>query len=179
MLDARQSAPLSSKKISMSNKDDFPREKQWKNLYTRSDKLARAQQLGIDYPRTTEKQLVQEEEMTALNEKVNVLFICGRNQWRSPTAERIWRKHPKVAARSAGTSPNARHKVSIEDVRWANIILVMEEKHKSRLIAEFTRLLENKPVHVLDIPDEYKFMDPELVEMLEQSVNSLLGLTDS
>ncbi|MBU0746993.1 MAG: phosphotyrosine protein phosphatase [Gammaproteobacteria bacterium] len=117
--------------------------------------------------------------MTALNEKVNVLFICGRNQWRSPTAERIWRKHPKVAARSAGTSPNARHKVSIEDVRWANIILVMEEKHKSRLIAEFTRLLENKPVHVLDIPDEYKFMDPELVEMLEQSVNSLLGLTDS
>ncbi|MNV71261.1 Low molecular weight phosphotyrosine protein phosphatase [compost metagenome] len=117
--------------------------------------------------------------MTALNEKVNVLFICSRNQWRSPTAERIWRKHPKVAARSAGTSPNARHKVSIEDVRWANIILVMEEKHKSRLIAEFIRLLENKPVHVLDIPDEYKFMDPELVEMLEQSVNSLLGLTDS
>ncbi|MNT87867.1 hypothetical protein D3C72_2283420 [compost metagenome] len=55
----------------------------------------------------------------------------------------------------------------------------MEEKHKSRLIAEFIRLLENKPVHVLDIPDEYKFMDPELVEMLEQSVNSLLGLTDS
>jgi len=160
----------------MSSKDDLPREKQWKNLYTRSVKLARAQQLGIDYPRTTEKQLIQEEVMSKLDEKVNVLFICSRNQWRSPTAEQLWRKHPKVAARSAGTSPNARHKVSIEDIRWANVILVMEEKHKSRLAAEFTRLLENKPIHVLDIPDEYKFMDPELIEMLEQSVNNLLGL---
>ena len=64
----------------------------------------------------------------------------------------------------------------MEDVRWADVIMVMEEKHKSRLVAEFTRLLDHKPIHVLDIPDEYKFMDAELVEMLEQSVNSILGL---
>ena len=64
----------------------------------------------------------------------------------------------------------------MEDVRWADVIMVMEEKHKSRLVAEFTGLLDNKPIHVLDIPDEYKFMDPELVEMLEQSVSSILGL---
>jgi predicted protein tyrosine phosphatase len=111
-----------------------------------------------------------------MNEKLNVLFICSRNQWRSPTAEQLWRKHPKLAVRSAGTSPNARHRVSIEDVRWADVILVMEEKHKSRLKAEFARLLDNKRLHVLDIPDEYKFMDPELVDMLEQSVNGLLDL---
>lgn len=160
----------------MSSKDDFLREKQWKNLYTRSVKLSRAQQLGIDYPRTTEKQLIQGETMSELDERLNVLFICSRNQWRSPTAEQLWRKHPNISARSAGTSPNARHKVSIEDIAWADVILVMEEKHKSRLTAEFTRLLNNKRVHVLDIPDEYRFMDPELVEMLEQSVNNLLGL---
>lgn len=114
--------------------------------------------------------------MSGLNERLNVLFICSRNQWRSPTAEQLWRRHPKVSARSAGTSANARHKVSIEDIAWADVILVMEEKHKSRLTAEFTRLLSNKRVHVLDIPDEYKFMDPELVEMLEQSVPNVLGL---
>ncbi len=160
----------------MSRKDDLPREKQWKSLYTRSVKLARAQQLGIDYPRTTDKQLIQEEVVSKLNEKLHVLFICSRNQWRSPTAEQVFRKHSEIAARSAGTSPNARHKVSIEDIRWAQVILVMEEKHKSRLTAEFTRLLENKPIHVLDIPDDYKYMDPELIEILEQSVPSLLGL---
>ena len=114
--------------------------------------------------------------MTQSYEKINALFICSRNQWRSPTAEQMWRKHPMVSARSAGTSPNARHKVSIDDIRWAHVILVMEEKHKSRLTAEFTRLLDNKPIHVLDIPDDYRYMDQELVEMLDQSVNSIFGL---
>ena len=73
--------------------------------------------------------------------------------------------------RSAGTSPNARCKVSAEDIRWADMIFVMEEKHKSRLVAEFSRLLDGKTIH---IPDEYKYMDPELVEQLEQSVNAIL-----
>jgi hypothetical protein len=42
----------------MSSKDDRPREKRWKNVYTRSAKLARAEQLGIDYPQVTDKQLL-------------------------------------------------------------------------------------------------------------------------
>lgn len=106
----------------------------------------------------------------------NVLFICSRNQWRSPTAETVWRKHPDISVRSAGTSPSARRTVSAADIHWADVIVVMEQKHKNRLVAEFTRLLEHKPIHVLDIPDEYKYMDPELVEMLEESVGSYLGL---
>jgi predicted protein tyrosine phosphatase len=81
-----------------------------------------------------------------------------------------------LAVRSAGTSPNARRTVSDDDIGWATVILVMEEKHKSRLKAQFTRLLEGRVVHVLDIPDDYKYMDPELVEQLEQCVPSLLGL---
>ena len=106
----------------------------------------------------------------------NVLFICSRNQWRSPTAEQLWRRHPQIAARSAGTSPNARHRVSFDDIEWADVILVMEEKHKSRLAAEFTRMLEGKPIHVLDISDEYKYMDPELVDELQRSVGSILDI---
>ena len=78
--------------------------------------------------------------------------------------------------RSGGTSPNARHTVSIDDIRWADVVIVMEQKHKSRLVANFTRLLDNKPIHVLDIPDEYKYMDPDLVELLEQSVGHLLNI---
>ena len=114
--------------------------------------------------------------MARAGERLKVLFVCSRNQWRSPTAEQVWRRHPGVSARSAGTSSSARRKVSADDIQWADVILVMEEKHKSRLVAEFTRMLADKPVHVLDIPDEYKFMDPELVEMLEHSVGKLLDL---
>ena len=79
-----------------------------------------------------------------------------------------------MSVRSAGTSPNARRKVSAEDIRWADVIFVMEEKHKSRLMAEFSRLLDRKTIRVLDIPDDFKYMDPELVEQLEQSVNAIL-----
>lgn len=106
----------------------------------------------------------------------NVLFVCSRNQWRSPTAEQVWRRHPLLNVRSGGTSPSARHTVSEGDIEWADVVIVMEQKHKSRLVAEFTRLLDNKPVHVLYIPDDYKYMDPELVELLEQSVGHLLSL---
>jgi predicted protein tyrosine phosphatase len=52
----------------------------------------------------------------------------------------------------------------------------MEAKHKSRLQAEFARLVANKPIHVLDIPDDYQKMDPELVELLKTSVAAILGL---
>jgi predicted protein tyrosine phosphatase len=151
------------------------REKNWKHLYLRSVKLARAKQLGVEYPRATEAEL-QKNAAAEVTERLNVLFICSRNQWRSPTAEQVWRNHPALAVRSAGTSPNARRHVSEQDLRWAEAIFVMEEKHKSRLIAEFGRIVENKPVHVLDIPDEYKYMDPELVEELKRSVGSILGL---
>ena len=110
------------------------------------------------------------------DKKTNVLFVCSKNQWRSPTAETLWRRHPDWNVRSGGTSPNARHHVSEDDIRWADVIMVMEEKHKSRLRAEYPRLLEFKPVHVLDIPDDYRYMDAELVEQLEQVVPSILAI---
>lgn len=99
----------------------------------------------------------------------NFLFVCSRNQWRSPTAEKIFRGYG-YSARSAGTSPNAKKTISIADIKWADIIIVMEQKHKNRIISKFTRLLENKKIHILDIPDEYKYMDPELIALIEVSM---------
>ncbi|MBC7685937.1 MAG: phosphotyrosine protein phosphatase [Bdellovibrionales bacterium] len=99
------------------------------------------------------------------------------NQWRSPTAEQMYRKHPMLSVRSAGTKANARRRVSADDIHWADAILVMEEKHKSRLKADFGSALGSTLIYVLDIPDDYKFMDAELVEQLEQCVHSVLGLT--
>ena len=151
-----------------------PREQKWKQLYLRSQKLAHAKQLGQEYPRMTEAELKSQEPLLG-GAKLHVLFICSRNQWRSPTAGKLWRSHPNLSVRSAGTSPNARRHVSASDVVWAEVIFVMEEKHKFRLVAEFSRPLEHKPLHVLDIPDEYRFMDPELVEEIERSVSAILG----
>jgi predicted protein tyrosine phosphatase len=107
-------------------------------------------------------------------DRLNILFVCSRNQWRSPTGEQVWRKDARVNVRSGGTSPSARHTVSTDDIQWADVIFVMEDKHRSRLKAEFGRLLEHRAMYVLDIPDEYKYMDSELVDMLQTSVESIL-----
>ncbi|MBD9464096.1 low molecular weight protein tyrosine phosphatase family protein [Pseudomonas sp. Pdm06] len=104
----------------------------------------------------------------------NFLFVCSRNQWRSPSGEAIWRRRAGFSMRSAGTSPNARKPIGPTDIRWADVIFVMERKHEHRLRAEYARLLEHKQLHVLDIPDDYRFMDPELVDMLEREVPSYL-----
>lgn len=107
---------------------------------------------------------------------MNVLFICSRNQWRSPTAEQVFRRYSGLSVRSAGTSRNAKKSVSHELLHWADVICVMEQKHKDRLMAEYRRLLENKPLHILDIPDDYRYMDPVLVMQLEELVPELLGI---
>jgi predicted protein tyrosine phosphatase len=98
---------------------------------------------------------------------MNILFICSRNQWRSPTAEKVWRGRSGLVVRSAGTSPKARHRVTVGDLRWADVVFVMEPKHRQILQAEFRQFVRDKRVEVLNIPDEYQYMDPELVEMLE------------
>ena len=107
-------------------------------------------------------------------ENINILFICSRNQWRSPTGEQVWRRQAGVNARSAGISPKAKRTVNMKDIQWADIIFVMENKHKQRLMAEFTRLLTHKTIHILDIPDEYQYMDSELVDILTHSVSEYL-----
>ncbi|MEP6504086.1 MAG: phosphotyrosine protein phosphatase [Betaproteobacteria bacterium] len=113
---------------------------------------------------------------TDSTDRLNVLFVCSRNQWRSPTAEHVWRRDARVNARSAGTSASARRVVSAADIAWADVILVMEHKHKSRLMAEHRQSLAHKRLHVLDIPDDYRYLDPELVELVGAPVAALLGL---
>ena len=103
----------------------------------------------------------------------HLLFICSRNQWRSPTAEKVF-NNKGYKSRSAGTSPNAKRTVSVNDINWATHIFVMEKKHKQRLQAKFTRLIEYKKIITLDIPDDYQFMDSELIHILNEAVEAYL-----
>ncbi len=109
---------------------------------------------------------------------MNLLFVCSRNKWRSPTAEKIWKNEPGYSVRSAGTSPNAVRRINFKDICWADCIFVMEKKHKHRLLANFRTLLQYKSIHVLDIPDEYSFDDPELVSELLARVNPTLDFME-
>lgn len=72
--------------------------------------------------------------------------------------------------RSAGTSDKARRRVTEADISWADVIFVMESKHRQLLKRGYGEALADKTVIVLDIPDHYEFMDPELVELIESGV---------
>ena len=46
----------------------------------------------------------------------------------------------------------------------------MEEHHRRRLVRDHREVITGKPIHVLDIPDDYELMDPELIELLQAAV---------
>ena len=102
--------------------------------------------------------------------KLKLLFICSRNQWRSPTAEALFKNHPRYDARSAGTTDRARIKVTDCHIGWADMIFCMERKHADRLREQFPGEIGDKPVITLRIPDDYQFMDPELIELLRDKL---------
>jgi predicted protein tyrosine phosphatase len=101
--------------------------------------------------------------------KPRILFVCGKNKWRSPTAERIYKSDNRVEVRSAGISEKSKHRISTDDIEWADLILVMESEYKSRLINLF-RNLSLPIIENLDIPDIFEYMDEELINIIEKEV---------
>jgi predicted protein tyrosine phosphatase len=99
-----------------------------------------------------------------------LLFVCSQNRLRSPTAEHIFSRWPGVEAMSAGLNHDAIAPVSSDLLEWADMVIVMEKTHKNKLTNKFGAHLKGKKVIVLDIPDEYDYMQPELVQLLRTKV---------
>ena len=106
--------------------------------------------------------------------RINVLFVCSKNQWRSPTAEAIFRDDHRLAVRSRGTARSVVQTVQAADLGWADLVLVMEHKHLNRLLADYPGETKFLRIHVLDIPDDYQFMDKELVEMIRSAAEPII-----
>lgn len=102
-----------------------------------------------------------------------VLFVCSQNRLRSPTAEQVFSTRPDIEVASAGTNKDAETPLTAELVAWADVIFVMEKEHRNKLQRRFKKQLKARLV-CLDIPDDYEFMDPILVRLLEHKVGRLL-----
>ena len=109
------------------------------------------------------------------NSTTKLLFVCSRNKLRSPTTEAIFSVYEGIEAVSAGTSPDAETPISADLIEWADLVFAMERAQKRRLHAKFGTLLRAKRVIVLGIPDDYKYMQPELVRILETAVRPYLA----
>lgn len=68
----------------------------------------------------------------------HVLFVCGQNRWRSPTAARIYANDQRIAVRSADVGGNSAHKISNQDMEWADILFVMEQKYENPPAGNFS-----------------------------------------
>ncbi|MBD1808626.1 phosphotyrosine protein phosphatase [Microcoleus sp. FACHB-SPT15] len=104
-----------------------------------------------------------------------LLFVCSQNRLRSPTAEAVFCEYEGLEVDSAGLDREAEMPLCSEAIQWADIIFVMEKSHRSKLLKKFQPWLKTKRVICLDIPDEYEYMEPALVELLKKKVLPLLG----
>ena len=106
---------------------------------------------------------------------MRVLFVCSQNRFRSPTAERVFEGRPGIEVDSAGLNNDAVVPLTPELVEWADLIFVMEKRHVNKLSKRFRPQLRSKRVVCLNIPDEFEYMQPELVALLESRVAPRLG----
>ncbi len=110
------------------------------------------------------------------NTILNILFICSRNKRRSLTAEAIFKNNGRHHVTSAGTEESARRRLTQAMLDNADLIFVMEKRHRDRIQQNFET---DKEIIMLNIPDEYEYMDEELVAMLQDMVNPYLTSSTS
>jgi predicted protein tyrosine phosphatase len=107
---------------------------------------------------------------------LKVLFLCSQNRFRSLTAEKVFEDISGLEVDSAGLNHDARVPLSAEQLEWADIVFVMENAHVNKLAKRFKPHLKNKRVVCLNIPDEFEYMQAELVDILTRRVSGHLGL---
>ena len=96
-----------------------------------------------------------------------ILFLCSQNKLRSPTAEAVFAGHPGIEVDSAGLNNDAVVPLSAEQIEWADTIILMEKAHRIRLNRKFRSFLGRKQIVVLGIPDDYDYMDEDLIQLLK------------
>jgi predicted protein tyrosine phosphatase len=109
---------------------------------------------------------------------VHLLFICSCNKWRSRTAEELYRDVPGYLTKSAGTEPGSRQRVTEGLIGWADLIFVMEAKHRDYLRDKFPEALTGKRVICLRIPDDFTFNDPDLIDVLQANLSPYIIVRD-
>lgn len=109
-----------------------------------------------------------------------VLCVCSAGLLRSPTAAFVLSQEPfNYNTRAAGASAEyALVPVDEALLAWAEMVVFMEHQHWQTVRSDPVlgrRLLEDKTVIVLDIPDKYEYRSPELQELIRAGMDKALG----
>src|ERR1700722_9008119 len=102
--------------------------------------------------------------------KLKILFICTINRMRSATAHVIYQDDSRFEVKSAGTDKTANVVLSEDLLNWADAIIVMERHHRNSIRKHYPRIYDSKKIVCLYIEDNYDYMQPELISILQERV---------
>ena len=116
-----------------------------------------------------------------------VLTVCSAGCLRSPTAAHILSSAPwNFNTRCAGTSEEyAIVPVTEALVVWADVIVVMDQWQWNHIMTIQNKLAqetdhmfeyEYKPMHNLEIEDEFDYRNPELVKIMTEKFKELFPI---
>jgi predicted protein tyrosine phosphatase len=102
-----------------------------------------------------------------------VLTVCSANMLRSPTIAHILSADPyNFNTRSAGTEPYALIPVTEDLLLWADEIVCADTEHAMYIRQRMIELNLDTPIVDLQIPDNYEYRNPELIEMIKERYES-------
>jgi len=104
--------------------------------------------------------------------KPKILFICNQNQNRSKTAEELFK--PKFDTKSAGLYTEK--PVSRFQLKWADLIVVMEKDQINTLNKRFPEECFKKRILNIGIPDIFNHNQPELIKLLKKRFDEINNL---
>ena len=105
--------------------------------------------------------------------KLKILFVCTVNRMRSATAHRIFESDQRFEVDSAGTDKSASTVLEPEHLEWADVVVVMEKSHRNFIRQKYPEYYQSKKIVCLYIPDEFYFMQPELIALLKDKVEDV------
>jgi predicted protein tyrosine phosphatase len=92
---------------------------------------------------------------------------------RSATAHKIYEGDERFEIKSAGTDKTANTVLTEEILNWADSIVVMEKYHRNHIRKHFPDIYKIKRIVCLYIPDDYDYMQIELIAILKDKVEDV------
>lgn len=98
-----------------------------------------------------------------------VLAVCSANMLRSPTIAHVLSADPyNYNTRSAGTAGFALIPVTEDLLIWADEIVCADTEHAIDVRNKLMNMTLDKPVINLQIPDDYEYRNPELIQLIHE-----------
>jgi predicted protein tyrosine phosphatase len=99
-----------------------------------------------------------------------LLFVCRRNEQRSPTFEKWFREHkPEYEVKSTGTEEAYSEGLSEELLEWADRVFLMDMEQEIFMARKFPRFIYK--TEIVGCDDNYQRESPQLYRLIEYWVH--------